>query len=326
MAREPQELEFYRDEITDREFYSRLARRSRDKEFSRELEHLASVEKVHSEFWGEMCSRKNIDLDKCKPRRWKILSMLFLSRILGKGLTIRLMEYGEVSSVEKYSNYLPSVGMDAETANRVQSILTDEIEHEGVFQRKLTESETNIQKGRDVIYGISDSLVEVLAAIAGLSAIIYSGLLIALGGAVVAVGGTISMSVGAYLAKSSESEHKVVGLRKKALFHNIDLDVEETERIRAESRESAYNVGFYYFVGAWLPILPFLFFPVDLALVIAIVLVAITEGLTNAVVAVTLGVPALRLALRAGLLALLAAGATYGVGFAFHTFLNISVP
>ncbi len=325
MVRSASELEFYRDELTDREFYLKLARKSHEKEFSDDLERLASVEETHSRFWADLARKKGLNPDKVRARRLKVRGMSFLSSVLGKGLTIKLMEYGEVSSVEKYRDYLASTEKDSLLATQVQEILTDEIEHESVFQKRITESEVNIQRNQDVIYGVSDSLIEVLAAMAGLSAIIYNGLLIALGGILVALGGTISMSVGAYLAKISESEYKLVTLKKKALFDGTTEQETEAEKIRMEGRESAYNVGLFYFLGAWVPILPFIFLPPYFALLLAVVLVALTEAIVNSMVAISLGVSARKLAVRAALLSVIAAMATYALGLAFHNFLHISV-
>ncbi|MCL4332978.1 MAG: VIT1/CCC1 family protein [Candidatus Thermoplasmatota archaeon] len=317
------EVEFYRDEITDREFYSKLSKRSHDPAFSKELEYLASVEQEHAGFWSKVAASKGVKTENIGPFRRKLWAMLFLSRILGEGLTIKMMEFGEIESVRKYRDYVQGKGVPAGISNEVEKILQDEIEHESVFQQKISSSEKTIQRNRDVVYGISDSLVEVLAAIAGLTAILNDGVLIALGGIVVGVGGTISMTVGAYLAKISESEHKLRSLAKKALFDGTDVKIEEADKIRGEGLESATNVGLFYLMGVWVPIIPFLFLPVIVALVLAVALVAITEALVNAIVAISIGVPARGLALKSSVMALLAAGATYALGYALEMFFHI---
>jgi VIT1/CCC1 family predicted Fe2+/Mn2+ transporter len=97
------------------------------------------------------------------------------------------------------------------------------------------------------------------------------------------------------------------------------------DQYKGESRRSAMNVGMFYILGAAIPILPFLFLQRDVALVIAIILVAVTQGLANSIIAISMNMGILKEALKASALALLAALASYVIGQIFHLVLHVSL-
>lgn len=317
--------EFCRDELTDLEFYRRLSERVKDEKLKQSLLRLSSVEKEHSEFWKKHLQKEGVKMSSLKPRRAKVSFMLFLHRILGTGLTVKLLEYGEVETVAMYREYASRSEKDEEFKKDLERIINEEIEHEDVFSYTLDQNRERIERNRDVIYGISDGLVEVLAAIAGLTALLTNHLDVALGGLIVGVSGAMSMSVGAYLAKNSESQFKISRLRREAILGNHEHDKEKVELYRGESRRSAFNVGFFYIFGAMIPILPFAFLGRDLALVISVILVAVTQGLSNSIIAISMNMRVLKESVKAASLALLAALASYLVGQIFHMILHVSL-
>ena len=115
------------------------------------------------------------------------------------------MEHGEVETVASYRKAGPLAADDPEFKAGLEKIIDDEVEHEDVFSYTLDQSKEQLERNRNVIYGISDGLVEVLAALAGLTAIISDHTYVAMGGLIVGVSGAMSMSVGAYLATNSET-------------------------------------------------------------------------------------------------------------------------
>ncbi len=74
-----------------------------------------------------------------------------------------------------------------------------------------------------------------------------------------------------------------------------------------------------------IPILPFIFLPRIDALVTAVILVAASQGITNMIVALTMGLRILRTSVQAMLLSLIAAAATFTVGYLFHIFFHITL-
>lgn len=317
--------EYYRDELTDLEFYKRLSAKTADEDFRKNLERLSEIEKEHAKFWKMELERRGVKTTKIKYKKAKVRFLIFIRRILGPYLTVRLLEHGEINTVVSYTELLHRYEKEDEFRNTLERIIHEEIEHEEIFENRIEKTEKDIQRNRDVIYGISDGLVEVLASISGLTALIVNNLDIALGGLVVALGGSISMALGAYLAKNSETEYRISELRKKALFSQKRANREEIKDYEGESRRSALNVGMFYIMGAVIPILPFVVLERHIALIISIILVAITQGISNGIVALSMNIKILRSSIRAAGLSLIAAAGTYAVGELFHILFNISL-
>lgn len=317
--------DFYKDELTDLEFYRRLSGKVRDQKLKESLLRLSSIEKEHSSFWKTHLEREGFNTSGIRAKRSKVGFLLFLHRLLGTGLTVKLLEYGEVETVAKYRDYATRTSRDSDFKAGLEKIIDEEIEHEDVFSYTLDQNREKLERNRDIIYGISDGLVEVLAAIAGLTALLTNHLDVALGGLVVGVSGAMSMSVGAYLSKNSESQFKISQLRREAILKNRSHDREQVAVYRGESRRSALNVGVFYIFGAIIPILPFLFLQRDIALIISVILVAFTQAMSNSIIAISMNMKVLKEALKASSLALFAALASYLIGQIFHLILHVSL-
>ena len=318
--------EFYRDEITDREFYRKLAKRSRNKVLKEKLDYLAEMEESHSEFWMKRLIKLGSEKNEIKPRSVKIFFLLFLTRILGNNLTVNLLERGEVESIRKYRDFLKNM-KDTDEVNALKSIINDEIGHENVFEQMGINREAYLDRIQAFIYGMSDGLVEVLAAIAGLTAIISNNFIIAMSGLVIGVGGTISMTLGAYLSKSSEIEYRIRNIKRESLITNTSTHKMKTEIENEENRTkvSAGTTGLSYIAGAAFPIIPFLFPLGILSLIIAVILVAAVQAVSNSIIAIELNISILKSSGRAAILSLLAAAITYTIGFIFHTYFHIYI-
>ena len=316
--------DFYRDELTDREFYKRLSKKIKEEWLKTNLIRLSGIENEHSEFWKKYLEKENVKT-KAGPRMVKVRFLLFVHTILGTGLTVKLLEYGEVDSVERYRKHASRTEGDQEFKAGLEKIIADEVLHEEVFSYTLEENRKQIERNRDIIYGISDGLVEVLAAMAGLVAIISNHFDVALGGIVVGVSGAMSMSVGAYLARNSEAQFKISSLKRKAILENRDHDHETIGKYKGESVKSAFNTGMFYILGALIPILPFIFIEDYLALIISVALVAITQAISNSIIAISMNMKIAREAVKSAALALLAAFASYLVGQVFHIIFHISL-
>ncbi|MDS0256116.1 VIT1/CCC1 transporter family protein [Thermoplasmatales archaeon AK] len=126
-------------------------------------------------------------------------------------------------------------------------------------------------------------------------------------------------------SRNSETQFKLAEIRKRIILHRERQRDDELQRIKSQSSKSAINTGIFYILGAIIPILPFLVLQRFEALILAVILVGISQGLANAIVAVSLGIPILRESIKASLLALLVAFASYMVGQAFHVIFHISV-
>ena len=270
--------------------------------------------------------RAGTSSEKIRPKKLRISMLLFLTRIIGKSLTINLLERGEVESIRKYRDYLEVI-QETDEQEKLKKIIEDEISHESVFNEMSPDRDSYLDKIQAFIYGMSDGLVEVVAAMAGLTAIISNNFIIAMSGMVIGVGGTISMTLGAYLSKSSETEFRVGNMRRLNLLRNeSETKLQgKIEKEQKRSSESALTTGISYISGAAFPIIPFLF-PLGLmSLIIAVILVATVQAISNAIIAIALNISILKSALRASMLSLGAAAITYAIGFIFHFYFHIYI-
>lgn len=315
---------FFRDEITDREFYRRLADQVEDESFRENLKRLSDVEDKHSRFWKGNLEKIGVDTSAIRYKKLKVLWLLFLSRVIGTYMTVRLLEHGEINTVKEYSDFIRKSEGSPEFRKDLKNIINEEIEHEEVFENQMEKSQEQIEKNRDIIYGVSDGLVEVLGAVAGLAALITSSLYVALGGILVGLSGTISMSLGAYLSKNSESEFRINEEKKRELL-GLKSDRKRIEEYSRQSKKSAASVGGSYILGAVVPIVPFLFLPPIMGLILAVILVAISQAITNALVALSMNIGILRSSMKAALLSLSAAAAVFALGELFHVVFGITL-
>ena len=174
--------------------------------------------------------------------------------------------------------------------------MKDEILHEATLTKMILGSSSQMENIKEAIYGMTDSLVEILALVIGLASITGSLLLIGLSGLLASIGGTFSMVSGAYLSVQSQNniyEGKVsdihakkmvgskylardleIGLVEKGLDENIAKEIASkvieddeallglAEAIMIEEEledpmKAAVTTGVYYIFGALPAFVPF---------------------------------------------------------------------
>lgn len=318
-------LEFYRDEITDRDFYAKLASRIEPGDFRNNLIRLSKIEERHSNFWKQLLSDSGYNPARVRHSSLKIFSLLFVLRFLGVFLTVRLLEHGEIRAIKSYRKFLDDHNEDDEVKENVKSILKDEIEHEEVFATHISKNEDMIRRNQDIIYGISDGLVEVLGSISGLAAIFLSGLYVALGGLVIAVSGAMSMALGAYLSNKSKTEYQIAEIERRSLFNPDEKQKDAMEQIRGESRKTASTTAGAYLLGSSIPIIPYLIVGKFEAFVTSIILVGLFQAFVNSIVALSTNTNIRRAALRSAVLSVMVALATFGLGDVIHVVFHITL-
>lgn len=316
-------ISFYKDELTDMEFYNRLAKTTNDKDFKEKLFFLAGIEKSHSEYWGQKLTEYGEKIERFRYKKLRVTLLYFLSFILGKTLTINLLERGEVESIIKYKKFKNSL-KNEQIKSALDKIIEDELSHENVFNSMNETTEQFLDRIQATIYGMSDGLVEVLAAVAGLTGIIQNDFIIGLAGIVVSLGGTISMSLGSFLSKSSESEFRISNIKRENILNNENKSDEIKEQ-KKRSTNSALYTGFSYILGAIFPVFPFFIGIGNYAIILSVVLVAAVQGITSSIIAISLNTSIWKSVSRASILSVLAALATYIIGITFHIYFHISV-
>ncbi len=109
-------------------------------------------------------------------------------------------------TAEVYTKLLEEFKDDARSRSLVEEIMKDEIKHEHTLAELLIGDETKLSRIKDAIYGMTDSLVEILALVIGLASIMTDPFFIGLAGLIAAIGGTFSMTSGAYLSVKSQND------------------------------------------------------------------------------------------------------------------------
>lgn len=316
--------EFLRDELTDMVFYSKLSKTIRDRNFSDNLSRLSNIEKSHSEFWKSSLEERGVSTKNIKPKNFKIAIMLILRWFVGSNLAIKLVEYGEVGSILKYTEYVKGTDETPEFKTKLEKIIKDEMEHEETFKNELIEIDEKLEWNRNVIYSMSDGLVEVLAALAGLSVVITDHIYVAISGLVVGLGGAMSMTLGAYLSKKNEVDYSITQMKRTNKDLNTKGSSTELKKLNSSTSKTTRVTALTYIIGAAVPILPFVFLSGIYPLIIAIVLVGLVQGVTNAITALSVNNRVLSSSVRAVVLSLLVAAGTYMVGLIFHIFFGIT--
>ncbi|WP_069807526.1 VIT1/CCC1 transporter family protein [Vulcanisaeta thermophila] len=364
-------IEYYRDELTDAEIYKALANVEKDPRLKEELIKLSNYETQHAKFWSEVARAMNLDVSNIKPSKFMVSYSVVIRRLLGLGFLVKLRESAEVEAIRRYGEAVRRRALGPLT-DRLREILLDEVAHEEVFREVGSRFEGLIENIRDAMYGMSDGLVEVLAAVAGLAPVVVNPILITLAGLIVGAAGTLSMAVGAYMSTKAQQDIRETKLSKLDIeLENLDVedrsrrvknalvsmglnegeaqevasmistDLNVSKKITAAGEigyleealespgRSALYTGIFYLIGALLVIAPFPLLGHLIgnvySLFISIILVAIAQGISGLITAISgsgkvMRTIALNIALSLG-----AAGATYALGTAAHTLFGLSI-
>ncbi len=310
---------YYNGEINDSFIYSELSRSEKDKEFREKLKSLSEMEKYHSEFYKKILEKRNEEVKHHSSNISVIKAKLF-RKIFGLNLTLKMFERSENRTVKNYSDILNSGFLDDGEKQVMKKIIEDEAEHEDFFEQNSLEVKERTDRIKDSVYGISDGLVEVLASVSGLAPVLINHILVAIGGFLVGVSGTLSMALGAYLSASAEETYNDSKMRTmRILGKKVD------EISTANPVKSALYTGIFYIIGASIPILSYLFLSGFPAIVVSFALVIFTEAVLGSITAILTNSSIMKSALKNALLTFIAAAATLTLGTFIHEYLHINI-
>jgi VIT1/CCC1 family predicted Fe2+/Mn2+ transporter len=178
-----------KNEITEHWVYHKLAQSVGDPHNQGLLKKIAEDERNHYEFWKKYTHRD------VKPGRLKGWFYYLISKIFGFTFGIKLMEKGEEkaqASYRKISSEIPGA----------LEIAEEEYEHE----KKLLDliDEDRLRYVGSMVLGLNDALVELTAALAGLTLAFRNTHLIALAGLTTGIAASLSMAASEYLSIKSE--------------------------------------------------------------------------------------------------------------------------
>ncbi len=182
--------------------YSRLYKIEKDRKLKAKLKELVELDVKHLKKWEKLRSEMNLPTIR-HTHALNVAFLVFIRRLFGKGLTISIInsiENRKISDLSKVFYHIPS-----KYRTDIVNYLVEELYQERLLKKY------NVERGilahiRNVVFGMNDGLVEVLAAVAGLTGVLHDNFLIFIAGSIVGISGTISMAVGAYLSSKSEKD------------------------------------------------------------------------------------------------------------------------
>ena len=182
-------LTFQRLEITEHYIYKQLANIVKPETNSKILEKIAQDELRHYQNWKKYTGQE------VKPDTFAIWKYTLVSRLFGFTFGIKLMERGEEKAQANYGE-LRAVIPD------IDDWIRDENAHEQSLIEMLDEE--LLQYAGSVVLGLSDALVELTGALAGLTLAFQNTKLVALSGLITGIAAALSMASSEYLSTRSE--------------------------------------------------------------------------------------------------------------------------
>lgn len=230
----------YRKEVLHMNVYGRLMRYERNQSLRTILGRLSRLEGRHAAMW-----RSLVGGARAEPSPAAAAARVSLYRAFrlcfGLSMTIKVIEYKEAQLYRKLEAAIASSGVTPHEKAVVARIERSEGEREAPLVNRVAEHSAILNNIRDVIFGMNDGLVEILAATVGIGAALQNTLLILVAGLIVALSGTLSMAGGAYLSTAYEKQLRV--MQKKSF---------------KRPARSALYVGVSYIIGAMFPLIPFM--------------------------------------------------------------------
>ena len=186
---EEESIAAQQNEINEHFVYQRLSKSVDDPHNKDVLAHIAEDELKHYDFW-----KKHTDRD-IKPNPWVQWKYYLISKIFGITFGIKLMERCESMAqvnYEKISRFIPGA----------IDLKKDESEHERELVNLIDEE--RLRYVGSMVLGLSDALVELTGALAGLTLTLRNTRLIAMAGLITGIAASLSMAGSEYLSTKSE--------------------------------------------------------------------------------------------------------------------------
>ena len=178
-----------RNEITEHLVYRKLAQAVKSPHNAEVLNRISDDEHRHYRVW------KGHTREDVQPSRFKVWAYCLIARLFGVTFGIKLMERGEGMARDSYRELPDSVP-------EAMQIADEEDEHEaqliGLIDEEL------LDYVGSMVLGLSDALVELTGALAGLTLALANTRLIAMTGLVTGIAASLSMAASEYLSTKSE--------------------------------------------------------------------------------------------------------------------------
>ncbi|UCH56671.1 MAG: VIT1/CCC1 transporter family protein [Candidatus Bathyarchaeota archaeon] len=237
------------DEIHTSAIYQSLSKLYGEAPLSKELSGLSEMECEHSRFWMDFLEVRGVDASGYSVNRIKVYLLTVLYRLLGIGLTLKILEMGERRAIAQYSMMLRSSEISGEEKNSINQILLDELNHEEEFERYEARYKFFINRVATIFTQMSGGLVTVLSVSIGIAGVYDEPHIVAITGLIVGLTGALNTITGFYffgrtqkkvkqgimdrIRRASESVPQVYVRKVFDYMRKRDIS-EETARVIAE--------------------------------------------------------------------------------------------
>lgn len=194
---------FQKAEITEYYVYKQIAKKEKNKDNQDILMSIANDELKHYNMW------KEISGEVVKPNKLKIFLYRIITFIFGYTFTLQIMERGEESAIEVYSQL-------NEYADTISKITLEEEEHEKKLLNLLDEERLNYVGS--MVLGLNDALVELSGTLAGLTFALANTTLISLSGLITGIAASLSMAASEYLSAKADNDENAL---KSAVYTGV---------------------------------------------------------------------------------------------------------
>jgi VIT1/CCC1 family predicted Fe2+/Mn2+ transporter len=210
--------EAQRNELTEAEIYEKIADLMKESGHRSTLKSISRREKNRADFWKEQTK------EDLKPNKFKVFMHTLISKIFGVDFGLKFFEKEDEVTRKKYRE----ISKDIPGAEKVEA---EEAEDETRIHKLINEE--RLKYISSMVLGVSDALVELTGALAGLTFAFQNTKLIALSGLITGIAASLSMGGSEYLSTKS-------GENKK------------------EPLKAAFYTGIMYLITVILLILPYL--------------------------------------------------------------------
>jgi VIT1/CCC1 family predicted Fe2+/Mn2+ transporter len=208
----------YRDEVSSRWMYLRLADVDRQPKRSEMFRDLAIYEERHAGLWAGLLKSMGRALPSAPPM-WEHRVLVQMARVLGVGAVMSLLHRQEVDGVAKYRDQARR-WQTPEADRLFRTLLPDEVAHEiETFNTARADDSTRGSSLRSILLGAIDGFASIVALSAGVAGITNSTHTVLIAGSASLVAGAISMAASEYVSVKAESEAESAqaGMEREAM-------------------------------------------------------------------------------------------------------------
>ena len=197
------------DELYTSAIYNRLSKLYGAKPLSKKLLELAEMESEHANFWINFLNRRDIDASDFIISSYRVSFLTFVYRLLGIGLTLKILEIGERNAIRQYSMMLKSPTILEEEKKSINQILEDELGHEEEFEEYESRYRFFISSVATIFTQMSGALVTVLSVSVGIAGAYGKPIDVVVAGLIVGLSGALNTITGFYFFSRTQKQVKV---------------------------------------------------------------------------------------------------------------------